>query len=254
MTSTDTAPRRTALVTGASVGLGQAIAVALAQAGYDLALADLDAGMLRETLAQPDVAKVKTVPLTLDVRTQGAIEDGFAAAAEKLGGIDVLVNNAGRQLRKPALEVGWDEWDDTVAINVKGAFFLSTRFARACFEANREGAIVNIASTHGITGFATQSVYGTTKAAIAHMTRMLAIEWAPRGIRVNAVAPGTVETPSRAPLLSDPERREQMLARIPIGRFPTAPEIAGAVRYLASPEAGAVTGHILVVDGGTTVA
>jgi len=97
-------------------------------------------------------------------------------------------------------------------------------------------------------------VYGTTKAAIAHITRMLAIEWAGQGIRVNAVAPGTVETPSRAATLSDPERRAQMLSRIPIGRFPKAEEIAAAVRYLASPEAGAVNGHILVVDGGTTVA
>jgi NAD(P)-dependent dehydrogenase (short-subunit alcohol dehydrogenase family) len=253
LSQTHASPRR-ALVTGASVGLGQAIAVALAQAGYELALADLDAGMMTETLAKPEVAKVKTVALTLDVRSQSAIESGFQQAADALGGIDVLVNNAGRQLRKPALDIGWEEWDDAMAINVKGAFFLSTRFARHCFEADRPGAIVNITSTHGLTGFANQSVYGTSKAAIAHMSRMLAIEWAGRGIRVNAVAPGTVETPSRAVNLRDPERRSQMLSRIPIGRFPLAEEIAAAVRYLASPEAGAVTGHILVVDGGTTAA
>lgn len=253
MSHSETSPRR-ALITGASVGLGQATAVALAQAGYDLALIDLDAGMMSETLAKPDVAKVKAVALTLDVRSQSAIENGFQQAVEALGGIDVLVNNAGRQLRKPALEIGWEEWDDAMAINVKGAFFLSTRFARHCFEADKPGAIVNIASTHGITGFAMQSVYGTSKAAIAHMSRMLAIEWAGRGIRVNAVAPGTVETPSRAVNLRDPERRAQMLSRIPIGRFPKAEEIAAAVRYLVSPEAGAVTGQVLVVDGGTTVA
>lgn len=246
--------KRTALITGASVGLGQAIAVALARDGYDLALADLDAGMMSETLAKPEVAKVKTVALTLDVRSQQAIEKGMQQAVDALGGIDVLVNNAGRQLRKPALEVGWEEWDDAMAVNVKGAFFLSAAFARHRFGSGQQGAIVNIASTHGLTGFALQSVYGTTKAAIAHITRMLAIEWAGQGIRVNAVAPGTVETPSRAATLSDPERRAQMLSRIPIGRFPKAEEIAAAVRYLASPEAGAVNGHILVVDGGTTVA
>lgn len=253
MSQTKASPRR-AFITGGSIGLGQATAIALAQAGYDLALIDLDAAMMKETLAHPDVAKVKSVALTLDVRSQEAIETGFQKAVDALGGIDVLVNNAGRQLRKPALEVGWEEWDDAMAINVKGAFFLSTRFARHCFETERPGAIVNIASTHGITGFANQSVYGTSKAAIAHMTRMLAIEWAGRGIRVNAVAPGTVETPSRAVNLRDPERRAQMLSRIPIGRFPKAEEIAAAVRYLVSPEAGAVTGHVLVVDGGTTVA
>lgn len=252
MSESQSTPRR-ALITGASVGLGQAIAVALAQAGYDLALADLDAGMMTETLAKPDVAKVKAVALTLDVRSQQAIDRGVGQAVEALGGLDVLVNNAGRQLRKPALEIGWDEWDDTMAVNVKGAYFLSTRFARHCFDAGRPGAIVNIASTHGITGFANQSVYGMSKAAIAHMSRMFAIEWADRGIRVNAVAPGTVETPSRAIGLRDPERRAQMLGRIPMGRFPLAEEIAAAVRYLASPEAGAVTGHVLVVDGGVSV-
>lgn len=247
-------PARRAFITGASVGLGQAIAVALAQAGYELALADLDAGMMTETLAHPDVAGVRAVAVTLDVRSQEAIETAFRKAVDALGTIDVLVNNAGRQLRKPALDVGWEEWDDAMAINVKGAFFMSTCFARHCFEANRPGAIVNIASTHGLTGFANQSVYGTSKAAIAHLSRMLAIEWAGRGIRVNAVAPGTVETPSRAVNLRDPERRAQMLGRIPIGRFTKAEEIAAAVRYLASPDAGAVTGHVLVVDGGTTVA
>lgn len=253
MAPTHSSPRR-AFITGAHVGLGQAIAVALARDGYDLALADLDAGMLKETLALPEVAARKTVALTLDVRQQAGIDKAFGQAVDALGAIDVVVNNAGRQLRKPALEVTWDEWDDAMAINVKGAFFLSARFARYCFEANRPGAIVNIASTHGLTGFANQSVYGTSKAAINHMTKMLAIEWAPKGIRVNAVAPGTVETPSRAVNLRDPERRSQMLSRIPIGRFPKAEEIAAAVRYLASPEAGAVTGHTLVVDGGTTVA
>jgi NAD(P)-dependent dehydrogenase (short-subunit alcohol dehydrogenase family) len=251
----DTKPaRRRAFITGGSVGLGQATAVALARDGYDLALADLDAGMMKETLAHPDVAKVKAVAITLDVRSQDSINKALGEAVKALGGLDVLVNNAGRQLRKPALEIGWDEWDDAMAINVKGAFFMSVAFARHCFENNRPGAIVNIASTHGITGFANQSVYGTSKAAIAHLAKMLAIEWASKGIRVNAVAPGTVETPSRAVNLQDPERRAQMIGRIPIGRFPKAEEIAAAVRYLASPEAGAVTGHILVVDGGTTAA
>ena len=247
------AARRSAFITGGSVGLGQATAIALARDGYDLALADLDAGMMTETLAHPDVAKVKTVALTLDVRSQEQIERAFAEGVEALGRIDVLVNNAGRQLRKPAVDVTWEEWDDVMAINAKGAFFLSTAFARTCFAAKREGAIVNIASTHGITGVADVTVYGISKATIAHITRVLAIEWAGKGIRVNAVAPGAVMTPSRDRQMSESGRRERALARIPMGRFPTAQEIAAAVRYLASADAGIVTGHVLVVDGGTSV-
>ncbi|MCC7347778.1 MAG: SDR family oxidoreductase [Variibacter sp.] len=244
-------PRR-AFITGGSVGLGQAIAVALARDGYDLALGGRDAGRMKETLAKPEVAARQAVALTVDVRSQESIEAAFQKAVDTLGGIDVLVNNAGRQLSKPALEVGWEEWDDAMATNVKGAFFLSVRFARHCFDAGKPGAIVNIASTHGIKGLADRSVYGISKAAMAHMSRMLAIEWADKGIRVNAVAPGTVETPSRAVSLRDPERRAQMLSRIPIGRFPKAEEIAAAVRYLVSPEAAAVTGQVLAVDGGIT--
>ena len=205
--------------------------------------------MMKETLALPDVAKTKAVAITIDVRSQESIHRALAEASEKLGPIDVLVNNAGRQLRKPAIEVTSDEWDDVMAINAKGAFF-STAFARARFAQNSAGAIVNIASTHGLTGVADVTVYGISK---AHITRVLAIEWAAKGIRVNAVAPGAVMTPSRDRQMSEPGRRERALARIPMGRFPTAQEIAAAVRYLASTEAGIVTGHVLVVDGGTSV-
>lgn len=246
------APRR-AFITGASIGLGQAIAIALARDGYELALADLDAGMMTETLAHPAVAKTKAVAITLDVRSQDSIAQAFGQAVKAFGAIDVVVNNAGRQLRKPAVDVTWDEWDDVMAINAKGAFFLCTTFARHCFANNRQGAIVNIASTHGITGVSDVTVYGISKATIAHITRVLAIEWAGKGIRVNAVAPGAVMTPSRERQMSEPGRRERALSRIPMGRFPKAEEIAAAVRYLASPEAGIVTGHVLVVDGGTTV-
>ena len=131
----------------------------------------------------------------------------------------------------------WAEWDDVIDINLKGSFFLSTAFARQCRNRGRGGAVVSLASTHGLTGIAGRSVYGISKGGIVQMTRMLAIEWAPLGIRVNAVAPATVLTPSREKLLSDPEARARMLARIPLGRFPTMDEIAAAVCYLASDAA-----------------
>jgi NAD(P)-dependent dehydrogenase (short-subunit alcohol dehydrogenase family) len=243
---------RTALVTGAGTGLGQAIAIALAQAGYDLALTDLNIGLLAETLAHPAIVKRKVIPDPLDLRFQEQIAAAFETARGGLGTVDVLVNNAGRALLKPVADVTEAEWDDVMTINLKGAFFLSQLFGRACIAAKRPGAIVSMASTHGMTGIAGRSVYGISKAGLIQMTRMLAIEWAPHNIRVNAIAPTTVMTESRQQLLSDPDRRAAALARIPSGRFATPEEIAAAVVYLASPGATSVTGHTLPVDGGLT--
>jgi NAD(P)-dependent dehydrogenase (short-subunit alcohol dehydrogenase family) len=245
-------PRR-ALVTGTSIGLGLAIAQALAREGYELAMTELDTTTLEEPLRHPDFQNRKVVPIGLNLRSQQSIEDAFAAAREQLGDINLLVNNAGRALVKPAADVTPAEWDDIVDTNLKGSFFLSQQFGRYCIANGRGGAIVSIASTHGMTGIAGRSVYGISKAGIIQMTRMLAIEWASHNIRVNAVAPGTVLTPSRAELLSDPATRDRMLARIPSGRFITPEEVAAAVIYLASSAAASVTGHTLVVDGGITV-
>ena len=182
-----------------------------------------------------------------------SIDAAFADTRARLGDLDLLVNNAGRALVRPAVKVTDADWDDVMNTNLKGAFFLSQLFARACIEGKRPGCIVSMASTHGMIGIAERAVYGISKAGIIQMTRMLAVEWADDGIRVNAVAPGTVLTPSRQQMLSDPAVRQGMLARIPIGRFITPEEVAAAVVYLASPGAAAVTGHTLLVDGGVTV-
>jgi 2-deoxy-D-gluconate 3-dehydrogenase len=243
---------RTALVTGTSAGLGRAIAAALAREGYDLALTELDTAMLKDTLADPAIANRKVVPVALDLRSQASIKAAFEHAARDLGDIDLLVNNAGRALLKPVVDVTDAEWDDVIDTNLKGAFFLSQLFGRRCIERGRPGAIVSMASTHGMTGIAGRSVYGISKAGLIQMTRMLAIEWADKNIRVNAIAPTTVMTESRRQLLSDPKAREAALARIPTKRFATPEEIAAAVVYLASPGAASVTGHTLTVDGGLT--
>jgi len=243
---------RTALITGTSAGLGRAIAVALARGGYDLALTDLDTVTLADTLAAPAIANRKTVPLPLDLRSQSSIAAAYATASRELDGIDLLVNNAGRALLKPVVDVTDAEWVDVIDTNLKGAFFLSQLFGRDCIARNRPGAIVNIASTHGMTGIAGRSVYGISKAGLIQMTRMLAIEWADKSIRVNAIAPTTVMTESRQQLLSDPKAREAALSRIPTKRFATPEEIAAAVVYLAGPGAASVTGHTLAVDGGLT--
>jgi NAD(P)-dependent dehydrogenase (short-subunit alcohol dehydrogenase family) len=240
----------TAFVTGTSTGIGQVVALTLARAGYDLAITELDVGALAETLRHPDLAGRKIVPLSLDLRQQDSIAAAFDAAVQKLGAIDLLVNNAGRALIKPAADVTRTEWDEVIDTNLRGTFFLTQRFGRHCIETGRAGAVVTIASTHGLTGIAGRSVYGIAKAGLIQMTRMLAIEWAEHGIRANAIAPATVLTPSRAEMLSDPAARQKMLARIPSGRFVTPEEVAAAVVYLAS--AASVTGHTLALDGGLT--
>jgi NAD(P)-dependent dehydrogenase (short-subunit alcohol dehydrogenase family) len=244
---------RRAFVTGTSTGIGRAISLALARAGYDLAMSELDIAALREVLQHPDLAGRKVVPVALDLREQSSIDAAFETALTGLGEIDLLVNNAGCALHKPVVDVTWAEWDDVMNTNLKGTFFLSQRFGRYCLARGRPGSIVSLASTHGVIAIENRSVYGISKAGVAHLTRMLAIEWAERRIRVNAIAPTTVLTPSREQLLSDPKRRQAMLERIPTRRFATPEEIAAAVIYLDSPGAASVTGHTLLVDGGLTV-
>lgn len=246
------AARRRALVTGASTGLGRETALTFARAGYDIALADIEASMLDDVMAELALSDANKVAVTLDLREEDSIRSGCTAAIDGLGGLDVLVNNAAVPLHRAAVDVTWDEWDAVVDVNLKGAYFLSGRFAVHCIEAGHDGAIVNIASTHGMTGLAGRSVYGITKGGLIQMSRMHAIEWAEHGIRVNAVAPTTVMTESRQEILKDPARRESMLQRIPLGAFPDPEEIASAVLFLAALEQKSVTGHTLAVDGGLT--
>ena len=236
-----------------SAGLGRAIAVALAREGYDLALTELERrGAEGHAGASRTSRSARPSPSRSTCARRTASRRRSKRATKELGGIDLLVNNAGRALLKPVVDVTDAEWDDVIDTNLKGAFFLSQLFGRACIAASRPGAIVSMASTHGMTGIAGRSVYGISKAGLIQMTRMLAIEWAANNIRVNAIAPTTVMTESRQQLLSDPDKRKAALSRIPSGRFATPEEIAAAVVYLASPGAASVTGHTLPVDGGLT--
>ena len=244
--------KRVAFVTGASQGIGAAIAVALARDGYDVAVSSTHPDKLAGTLAAAAAAGAKTVPVALDVRSQPSIEKAMAQVLEACGHLDVLVNNAGVPLRKRALELTAAEWDTVMDVNLSGTFFMSQQMGRHLVKDGRSGSIINIASTHGLVAMEQRSAYGIAKAAVMHMTRMLAIEWADHRIRVNAVAPGRVDTPSRAGALAEPGYRDKALGRIPLGRFGSADEVAGAVRYLASREAAYITGQTLVLDGGLT--
>ena len=250
--SSDT-KRRVALVTGAAQGLGAAIAVRLAHEGYDVAVTKLTPEPLAEVVGRIEAAGVRGLPIALDLRSQSSIESAIRDAAQALGRIDVLVNNAGVTLRRLALDVSREEWHDVMGVNLTGTFFMSQQFARWLVLNKRPGSIVSLASTHGIVSLAERSAYGISKAAIIHMTRMLAYEWAAHGIRVNAIAPGTIETPSRTAYFdANPGTREAMLKRVPLGKFGTQDDVAGAVAYLASDDSAFVTGHTLLLDGGLT--
>ena len=245
--------KRTALVTGASYGLGQATAVALARDGYDVAVTELRVEELSDTLDKIAAAGGRGVPVQLDLREMPSVEKAMADAVSALGHVDVLVNNAGVTVRRLALDVTPADWDEVVGVNLKGTFFMSQQMGRHLVSTKRPGCVISIASTHGTIGFAQRTTYGISKAGIIHMTRMLAYEWAEHGIRVNAVAPGTVETRTRAEYFNaNPAARKAMIERVPLHRFGEPEEIAGAVRYLASPEAAYVTGQTLLLDGGLT--
>jgi len=244
--------KRVAFVTGASYGVGAATALALARDGFDVAVSATRRENLAGTMAELEGMGVRAVPLVLDLRSQSSIERAMAEAVAVLGRVDLLVNNAGGNVRKLALDVTLADWDAVMAINLRGVFFLSQQAGRHWIALRRPGVIVNLASTHGLVGAAERSTYGISKAAVIQMTRMLAIEWADKNIRVNAIAPTTVMTESRQKMLSDPDKRAAALSRIPSGRFATPEEIAAAVVYLASPGAASITGHTLPVDGGLT--
>ena len=254
MTTSHTPQRRTALVTGASAGLGAAIATALATAGYDVAITEKPPLLdnLEGTRAAIVKARSRALAVALELTDIVSIEAATAEVFTAFGHIDVLVNNAATPLHRPALELTPEEWDSIMNPNLKGTFFLTQHVGKGMIRRGTAGRIISMASTHGLVALADRSTYGIAKAAVIHMTRMLAIEWAPHRITLNAIAPGTIETPSRALTLKDPKFRERMLGRVPLGRFGTMDEIAAAAVYLASPEAGFMTGQTLILDGGLT--
>lgn len=246
--------RRKALVTGTSYGLGQAVAVRLARDGFDLAVTDLPGIDLSETVEAIEATGARAVPIELDLRSLDGIGAAFAMAVDGLGEIDVLVNNAGVLLLKPAIEISPDEWRNVMTVNIDGTFYMAQQMARHLIDTSREGLIINLASTFSVIGVPNVSAYGTSKTAIAGLTRHLAAEWAPHGIRVNAIGPGSTETKIRRELLArDPDRRAANMAKIPLRRFGEPDDIAGAASYLASEDARYMTGHLLMVDGGLTV-
>jgi NAD(P)-dependent dehydrogenase (short-subunit alcohol dehydrogenase family) len=250
------AAKRTALVTGASYGVGAATALALAREGFDVAVTATKLDNLAATMKALGAAGARALPLVLDLRAQASIEQATADAITTFGGLDVLVNNAGANVRRLAVDVTAQDWDAVMAVNIRGTFLLTQQVGRHVIAAGSGGCVVNIASTHALAGTAKRSTYGISKAALVGMTRMLAVEWAEYGIRVNAIAPGRLETPSpsRAEKGADRGYMDAMLERIPLHRLASAEEVAATVAYLVSPAAASMTGQVMVLDGGLTAA
>jgi 2-deoxy-D-gluconate 3-dehydrogenase len=239
------------LITGSANGIGRALAIGLAQAGADIVVADLPRQQeaAEETAAAVRAAGRQALVLELDVTNVASIE----AVLAEFGRIDFLVNNAGMNIRKPVLEYTESEWDRMTAVNLKGVFFCTQVIARQMV-AQGHGRIVNIASQLAEVAMADRSIYAITKAGVAHMARAFGLELACNGIRVNAVAPTFVSTPLTTSMFTDPKFVGENLPKIPCGRFGTPADVLAAVQFLLSPAAELVNGHLLVVDGGYTIA
>jgi NAD(P)-dependent dehydrogenase (short-subunit alcohol dehydrogenase family) len=234
-----------ALVTGASRGLGQAIAISLAEAGADLILAARDAEGLSGTGDRIRALGRQAEQIALDQSRPEA----FGDVAGAIGEIDILVNNAGTEQVCPSDRVSLQIWDRIVDTNLKGAFFVTQAVARGMIE-RRHGSIINLCSLTSYVGVPTAVPYGASKSGLLGMTRGLAAEWAPFGVRVNAIAPGYFRTAMTEVFYEDEAWSESMLGKIPMGRFGQGVDLAGAVLFLASNASAYVTGQCIAVDGG----
>ena len=241
-----------ALVTGAARGLGRAISLALAHAGADvvLGLRDLkaDSGLTAEIRAMGR----RALPLQMDMAKLGQVRRAVEDVAKEFGRLDILVNNAGLGPENPAENVREEDFDLTVAVNLKGTFFASQAAGRVMIRQG-SGRIINMSSQAGFAALPTESIYCMTKAAIAHLTKCLAVEWGKHNITVNAVAPTFIRTPGTEAALADSAFRADTIERIAgLHRIGEPMEVAGAVVFLASPAASLITGETILIDGGWT--
>jgi 2-deoxy-D-gluconate 3-dehydrogenase len=239
---------RTALVTGANTGLGRALAIALARAGADIAAV----GRTPPTATAESVTALgrRIEFIDADLREPNRAGAIVAEALRRFDGIDVLVNNAGIIRRNDALEFEETDWDDVMNVNLKTVFFLSQAVARHVVDRRRRGKIINVASMLSFQGGVRVASYTASKSGLAGLTKMLANEWAPRAINVNAIAPGYFATDNTTALRADEKRNAEILARIPAGRWGEPEDLAGAAVFLASAASDYVHGVILPVDGG----
>ncbi|MDP9456451.1 MAG: 2-deoxy-D-gluconate 3-dehydrogenase [Actinobacteria bacterium] len=238
---------KVALVTGASRGLGAGIADGLREAGATVVGTSRDPGSAAQV-----AERLGTPPVVMDVADVSSVREGVDRVASELGRLDILVNNAGVNVPQGLFEVDEASWDAVVDTNLKGTFFASQAAARHMVSGADGGRIVNITSQAGVVGIEERSAYGASKGGAITLTKVLALELAQHGITVNSVAPTFVATELTRATLENPQWRERILSRIPLGRVGEVEDVVAAAVYLASPAARMVTGHTLLVDGGWT--
>ena len=243
---------QTALVTGAARGLGRAISLALADAGADVALGLREPGTADDLVAAILAMGRRSIAVPMDVRRLDQIESAVTTVADQFGRLDILVNNAGLGPSNPAEDVTEDDFDLTIDINVKGVFFACQAAGRIMIRQGY-GRIINLSSQAGFIALPTESVYCLSKAAVAHLTKCMAVEWGQHGITVNALAPTFIRTDGTAEALADPAFEADVRERIAgLHRIGEPMDVAGGAVYLASPAASLVTGVTLLIDGGWT--
>ena len=241
------------LVTGAARGIGRACALACAAAGAEVAAGVRNVEAADGLIAELKELAPKSLPVKLDITDRSQIEQAVRDILKSFGRIDVLINNVGIGPENRAEDVTEADFDFTVNVNLKGTFFTTQTVGRKMI-GQKSGRIINISSQAGTVTLPGESIYCMTKAAINHLTRCLAVEWAPHNITVNSVSPTFIWTDATAPALADPEFHKRTLAHIPLGRIGDPLDAAGAVVFLASPAAALITGVNLLVDGGWSVA
>jgi NAD(P)-dependent dehydrogenase (short-subunit alcohol dehydrogenase family) len=240
---------RVAVVTGGGTGIGRAVALGLAQAGADVIPTSRRRQVVDAAAAEIEAIGRRTLRMASDVSDESSLVAVLNAAIEKFGKVDVLVNSAGRTKRTPTIDVTDREWNDILETNLTGTLRACRVFGRHMIE-RRYGRIINVASLTSFVSLMEVAAYSASKAAVASLTKSLAIEWARSGVVVNAIAPGVFRTPLNEGLLDGTVRGNELLTRTPMGRFGRVEELAGAAVFLASEAASFVTGHLLVVDGG----
>ena len=241
-----------ALVTGAGRGIGKAVALGLANAGADVGLVSRSESELNEVAEIVRALGRRAVVAASDLTETPGIAPLVDRLARDLGGIDILVNNAGTNIPQDSVAVTEAAWDTVIDINLKAAFFMAQAVGNTMIDQGRGGRIINMTSQTGSVALIKRAAYCASKAGLNLVTKVLAMEWGPHQILVNAVAPTFVETEMTKDMLADPQFREYAMAKNVLNRFGTTDDVAGAVIYLASPAASLITGHVLMVDAGWT--
>ena len=243
---------KVALITGAARGIGKACALALAEAGADIVLGLRDKSTGVEITEEIRKVGRRVLPVQMDISKMDQIKDAADESMDHFRHIDILVNNAGIGAPNKAEDVNEKDFDETISVNLKGTFFTTQTVGRKMIK-QKSGKIINISSQAGFVALETESIYCMTKAAIAHLTKCLALEWAKYNITVNAVAPTFVRTPGTQKWLENEQFLDSVIKRIPLGRVGDPKEVAEPVVFLASPAASLITGATLMIDGGWTI-